>query len=83
MSYRRPSDELESPESIQEVLLAMNPNDLPTLLEQLRESYDLIYEETSEGVIIAPPSDSPTSSTVRAVVICRDIAALLDTSGGT
>lgn len=58
----------------------MNPNDLHTLSEQLRESYDLLYEETSDGVVIVPPSDSPAPRTVRASIICRDLAELLDTT---
>ncbi len=77
------SGELEAPQPIQETLLSMDADELRSVSQHLRESYDLIYEETSEGVIIAPPSDSSASSTIRAVVICRDIAALLETSGGT
>lgn len=80
MSDGPPSDELDSPESIQEILLSMDCDDLQALSAQLRESYDLLYEETTTGVVVAPPSDSPAPCTVRAAVICRDIAALLDTS---
>lgn len=83
MSQGPSSGELEAPQPIQEILLSMDAPELRSVSQRLRESYDLIYEETSEGIIIAPPSDSPASSTVRAVVICRDIAALLETSGGT
>lgn len=81
MSYRPSSDELDSPESIQEILLSMDCDDLQTLSAQLRESYDLLYEETSNSVVIATPSDSPAPQTVRASIICRDIAELLNTTG--
>lgn len=80
MSQEPPSGELEAPQPIQELLLSMDADELRGVSQYLRESYDLIYEETTDGVIIAPPSNSPASSTVRAVVICRDIAALLETS---
>lgn len=76
------SVELESPQSIQEILLFMDPDELRIVSQSLRGSYDLIYEETTAGVVIAPPSDSPASSTVRAVTICRDIAAILETTAG-
>lgn len=73
-----PSVELEAPQSIQEILLSMDSDELRSVSQNLRESYDLIYEETADGIVIAPSSDSPASSTVRVVVICRDIAALLE-----
>ena len=83
MSQGPPSVELEAPQSIQGILLSMDVDELRKVSHDLRKSSDLIYEETTEGVIIAPPSNSPASSTVRAVVICRDIAALLDSNVGT
>lgn len=82
MSPEPPSVELESPESIQAILRSMNPDELRTLSHSLRASYELIYEETTDGVVIAPPADSLAPSTVRAVIICRDIAALLETATG-
>lgn len=78
-----PSVELESPQSIQKILRSMDPDELRTLSHHLRESYELIYEESIAGVVVAPSSDSPTSNTVRAVIICRDIAALLETTANT
>lgn len=80
MPPRPPSDELDSPGSIQEILLSMDCDDLQALSAQLRKSYDLLYEETTTGVVVAPPSDSPAPQTVRASIICRDIAELLDTT---
>lgn len=80
MSQGPPSGELEAPQSIQELLLSMDADELRGVSQHFRKSHNLIYEETAEGVIIAPPSDAPASSTVRAVVICRDVAALLETN---
>lgn len=82
MSHEPPSGELESPQSIQEILRSMDPDELRTHSHHLRESYELIYEEPTDGVVIALPSASPSPSTLRAVIICRDIAALLETAAG-
>lgn len=75
-----PSTELDSPEPIQEILLSMDPDALHALSQQLRDSHDLVYEKTAASVVIAPPSNSPPSRAVRASVVCRDIAELLETA---
>ncbi|WP_122091243.1 hypothetical protein [Halalkalicoccus subterraneus] len=71
------SPDLTAPESIQEILLAMDQRELQALSKRLRAEHDLVFAETTSGTLVAPPSDSPSESSVRASVICRDIAELL------
>lgn len=72
------SPDLTAPESIQEILLAMDRQELQALSQRLRAEHDLVFAEATNGTLVAPPSDLPPESSVRASVICRDIAELLD-----
>lgn len=83
MAYRPSSEEIASPEPIHEILLSMEPDELRALFRHLRDTYDLLHQEAATGVLVAPPSDSPAPSTMRAVAICRDVAELLDTTADT
>lgn len=80
MTADPPSADLTAPEPIQEILLTMDRDELQTLSRRLRSEHELVFAEATAGTLIAPPSDSPTDSSVRASVICHDIAELLDTA---
>lgn len=74
------SSDLAAPESVQEILLTMDRSELLALSRRLRSEHELVFAESAAGTLIAPSSDHPEDSNVRASVICRDIAELLDTA---
>lgn len=72
-----PSDDWIVPETIERTLEGMDEEQLNALSGRLRGEYDLIHEETMNGSVFAPPSESPCPAAIRAAAICRDIADLL------
>lgn len=72
--------DLTAPESIQEILTEMGPDQREALLEDFVDEYGLIHAETADGSVFTPASESPPPSAERAATICRDIAEIRATS---
>ncbi|MEM4781439.1 MAG: hypothetical protein QXG03_07770 [Halalkalicoccus sp.] len=76
MADDQPEREYTVPESIQEILWRMGPDDRRELTAVLREEHDLIRVDTREEVLFEPAATPPSPVAIRAATLCDAITEI-------